>query len=64
MKTIDKIEACDVIDAIISASNAAYKAHATRKLNAYVQQQVELGYTEVGTRAAIKAHVTRRRSKK
>ncbi len=54
--------ASDVIDAFVNASNAAYRAHATRKLNAYVKQQVKLGYGDVATRAAIKAHVTRRKA--
>lgn len=63
MKT--QIKACDVISAIVTArfKNAAHKANATRKLDAYVKQQVESGRTEVGTRAAIKAHVTRRLEK-
>ncbi len=59
---MSSLKASDVITAILNASNPAYKAHATRKLNAYVEQQVKKGFSEQGTRAAIKAHVTRRKA--
>ena len=49
-----------VIEAICNADSPAKKAHATRKLNAYVAQQTSKGMKEVQVRAAIKAHVTRR----
>lgn len=50
-----------VIEAIFTANSPAYKAHATRKLNAYVAQKVKEGMKETQVRAAIAAHVTRRR---
>lgn len=53
--------AAEVIDAIYTADTPAYKAHATRKLNAYVAQKVKEGMKETQVRAAIAAHVTRRR---
>lgn len=54
------IESGRVIDALVTAETAGEKAAATRLLNRYVDQQVELGYEETRIRAAIKAHVTRR----
>lgn len=53
--------AAAVIEAIFTANSPAHKAHATRKLNAYVAQKVKEGMKETQVRAAIAAHVTRRR---
>ncbi len=50
-----------VIEAILGGITPAHRANATRKLNAYVQAQVDAGKSEKGVRAAIKAHVTRRK---
>jgi len=52
-----------VIEAIFTANSPAHKAHATRKLNAYVAQKIKEGMKETQVRAAIAAHVTRRRKK-
>ena len=54
------LTASEVIDAIVNAESPANKAHATRKLNAYVAQRVKDGFEEYRVRAAITAHVTRR----
>lgn len=59
MKSI--LTAAVVINAIYTAKSPAQKAHATRKLNAYVATRVEEGKKESQVRAAIAAHVTRRR---
>ena len=58
MKTIPT--ASEVIDAIVNAESPAKRAHATRKLNAYVAKRVKDGLNESQVRAAIAAHVTRR----
>lgn len=52
-----------IYDAEIS-KNSAKKAHATRKLNSYVAEQVKNGKKESQVRAAIAAHVTRLRNSK
>ena len=49
----------EVVDSIINASNPAQKAHATRKLNAYVKQQTKKGKNPERVRAAVKAFVSR-----
>ena len=50
-----------VIDALFKAVKPAEKSHATRKLNAYVASRVKDGKNETQVRAAIAAHVTRRK---
>ncbi len=59
MKTI---HAKDVIEALFVARNAspAKKAHASRKLNAYLNQKSKDAKKQTQIAAAIKAHVTRR----
>jgi len=55
------VVASDVIEALVDVEVEGSSSHrATRLLNRYVEQQLELGHEENRTRAAIKAHVTRR----
>ena len=54
----------EVINALLKAESPASKAHATRKLNAYVASKVMEGKSGKQVTAAIKAHVTRRQMKK
>jgi hypothetical protein len=57
-----EITAKSVINVIVKAhnGNAANKAHATRRLNAYLFQEEFNGKNPKQVKAAIKAHVTRR----
>ena len=57
------LTASEVVCAFVNASNPAFLAHATRKLNKYVAERVKEGKNEVQTRAAIKAHVTMHKQK-
>ena len=55
------VVASDVIEALVDVEVEGISSRrSTRLLNHYVDQQTELGYDETRTRAAIKAHVTRR----
>ena len=49
----------EVVSAFANAKNPAFKAHATRKLNAYVTQQKRRGLNEARVRATVKACVTK-----
>lgn len=51
----------EVVTAFVQASNPAYKAHATRKLNAYIKQQQRKGKDAAQVRAAITAGITKKR---
>jgi hypothetical protein len=53
--------ASNVIETILNAKTPAQRARATRLLNKYTQERVAQGYSEKGVRAAIQAHVTRRK---
>lgn len=59
VRRVSVITANEVIQSIAKADSPALKAHATRKLNKYVEQRVSEGKSAAGVRAAIKAHVTR-----
>jgi len=59
MKTIPTSQ--EVIEAILAAKTPGQKAAATKKLNAYVDQKVSEDKKASQVRAAIAAHVTRRR---
>lgn len=53
----------EVVNRIVSARNPAYKAHATRKFNAYVSQQCNMtGAKPTHIIAAVKAAITRKRN--
>lgn len=54
----------EIVQSYILASNPAYKAHATRKLNSYVKQQCELtGSKPSRIIAGVRAALTKRKKK-
>jgi len=55
----------DVVSSILNADiNPAYKAHATRRLNSYVKRRcIEINAKPTQVMAAVKAAVTKRKSK-
>jgi len=55
----------DVVSSMLNADiNPAYKAHATRRLNSYVKRRcVEINAKPTQVLAAVKAAVTKRKSK-